>query len=98
MTDKTPYPIASEEIEPTFAMITGRLFARCEAVKDDRSQLETACMNLWWALDGMNKITIGVGTATHASLAVMNHMRDVGRYIRERLGVDPWEHPMWSRK
>ena len=93
-----PYPIASEELEPTFALVIARLFARCEVAKDAPHEFETACMNLWWALDGMNKIVIGVGTATHCSIATMNHMREIGRYIRENLGVDPWTSPMWGGK
>ncbi len=79
MSNKTAYPITSEMINPFAAMILGRLFARCEEARKtgDRHRMEDACSHLWYAMKGLNKIAIGVETATYFSVAVMNETRRV---------------------
>ena len=97
MQKNTAYPIPSEAIEPFAAMLTGRMFARCEEAKArNDGSLEGQLMSFWWVLAGLNKISIGVETATHFSIAVMNEQNRLSRYIQHELGIDPFEQPSWN--
>lgn len=93
---KTPFPIASEEIEPFAALLVGRLFARCEAAKDDHAKFTGACADLWFGLHGLEKIAIAARTATHFSIAMNNHIQMVARYIKDELRLDPTTAPGWK--
>lgn len=83
--------IVSEEIEPFAAMIMGRLFARCEAVKDEPHKLETACGALLYAAIGLHKIAIAIRVGVeryndpqglHFSIASMNNLRLARDHVR----------------
>lgn len=96
MTD-TPFPIKSEEVEPFAAMVVGRLFARCQAAKEKGPTYhEDALMSLWYTLHGLEKIAVGVRTATHFSLAMNNHISMIARHIKSETGIDPDTHPDWK--
>ena len=86
---ETAYPIASEELEPFAALVIGRLFARCQDAEGDEDKHLWACRDLWFGMQGLNKIAIVTRTATHFSIAIQNHTRDVARYIEKHLGIDP---------
>lgn len=93
-TPEAKFPIISEEIEPTAAMLIGRMFARCEAVPKDSIEFEHHCQSLWWVIIGLFKISIGVSTALHFSLACNAHRGMVRDYIMKHIGCDPevvWE-------
>jgi len=75
-------------------MLIGRMFARCEAVDKGSFEFEHHCQALWWVIIGLFKISIGVSTATHFSLAINNDRRRVRDYIMKHVGCDPevvWE-------
>ena len=94
---KAAFPIASEEIEPFLALVIGRLFARSQKAKaDDNGEYEMALNTLWLALDALQKLTICIGTATHADIAIMNHIRDFGRYIESEIGTHPLDMSGWQ--
>lgn len=84
---ETVVPIASETLEPFAAMLLGLLWARVEAANPN--DVEDACGGLWMAMRGLQKIGIGVGTATHFSIAVMNEQSKVADLIKSKIGVDP---------
>jgi hypothetical protein len=92
------FPIPSEAIEPFAAMLIGRMFARCEAAKEDESAHYHALNCLWYALHGLEKISIAVETATHFSIAMNNHILMVSKYIQAEIGIDPMNHPEWKWK
>lgn len=87
--------IYSEEVEPTAAMIVGRLFARCQAA-EDYFEKESAYANLWWAVNALNSLSVAIRTATHFSLAANNHVSFVRQLVIKELDIDPDEHPMWK--
>lgn len=92
-----PFPIASEEVEPFAAMIVGRMFARCEAAKaKGETYHEDAMRNFWYVLHGLEKIAVGIRTATHYSVAMNGHICAVARYIEEHAKVDPMTAPGWK--
>lgn len=88
-------PIYSEEIEPTAAMIVGRLFARCQAAQDD-SEKEHAYASLWWAVNALNSLSVAVESATHFSIAANNEVSRVRQLIEHEFGFDPDTHPQWK--
>lgn len=87
--------IYSEEVEPTAAMIVGRLFARCQAATDHHEKYD-AYAHLWWAVNALNSLSVAIKTATHFSLAANNHVSFVRTLVIKELGLDPDEHPMWK--
>lgn len=96
-----PYPIHSEEIEPFAAMWIGRMFARCEHVKENSSAYDPyayydALHNLWYGLYGLERIAISSKTATHFSVAMNNHIVFISGYIKDELGLDPTTEPGWK--
>jgi hypothetical protein len=90
-------PIASEEIEPFAALIIGRMYARCEVEKSKgETYHEDALRNFWYTLHGLEKIAVGIRTATHFSIAMNNQIRMVAHYIKSSIGVDPMTAPGWA--
>lgn len=63
-------PVRSEEIEPFFARIIGRLGARVEHARRHNGDIESACHDLWYAVRGLEKVVIAVKTATHCSVVM----------------------------
>lgn len=85
--------IISEELEPTFQRVIGKFFAQCEFF---RKQHSTACVSFvdqceswWYTMEGMNRMTIGISTAIHASLFISNNLQIVDKYIEKHLGFSP---------
>lgn len=92
-----PFPIASEEVEPFAAMIIGRMFARCEAAKaQGETYHEDAMRNFWYVLHGLEKIAVGIRTATHYSIGMNTHINFVVQYIKEHAKIDPTTEPGWK--
>lgn len=91
-------PFASEEIEPFAAMYIGRMFARCEAARKtgEPTLLRNACCSMWWGLNGLQHIATAVSTATHFTIALSNHQRQIADYIKEHTGIDAWEAKGWG--
>ena len=87
--------IASEEVEPTAALVVGRLYARVQAAPEGPER-ESAWASLWWAVNALSSLSVAIGTATHFSVACNNHVAAVARMIENELGIDPFEHPMWQ--
>ena len=93
--------IPSEELEPTFARITGALFKACEDAKD-RISLEHACQCFWLGANALERITVcltctrnyGDATGTHASLATSANIMRVSSYIKHKLNLA--DEPMFS--
>lgn len=85
--------INSEVLEPTFAYIIGRMWARCEHFRKQHSAscvyFVDACDSWWYTMNAMSQLTTGVSTAIHASLFISNHMQIVNKYIEEHLGFSP---------
>lgn len=101
----------SEEIEPMTAMCIGRWYARCEAARKVKAEVEQRvkdenrnmtsdedidcrmflreCINWWWGMDAINKLSIATKGAVHFSIASSNEMRHVANYIKKYLGVCP---------
>ncbi len=85
--------IISEELEPTFARVIGKFFVQCEHLRKEHSAecvfFVDACGSWWWTMEAMNKMTVGISSAIHASLFIGNNMNRVAGYIKEHLGFDP---------
>ena len=101
--------IPSEAIEPFAAMLIGRMWARCEAVKTDRDALEAQCMNFWWVVRGLNKIAVAITCGrscpgvpehdgVHFSIAAGNEQSRVRDYIMHALGIDRENWDEWERR
>ncbi len=83
----------SEELEPFAAMVVGRFFARCEWEKEhgDKFSLEDACDNFQHAANALSSLSIATNMgawddpnrAVHFSIASMNEVQRVSRYIEE---------------
>jgi hypothetical protein len=97
--------IASEELEPTFARITGALFKACEDAEPGIS-LEHACQRFWLGANALDMITIclrcgdSTPTGIHASLAASANVSRVSKYIKQKLelNVEPMlsKDPFWK--
>jgi len=89
MSDK--FKFVSEKVEPTFAYIIGGLYAKCEYEKEhgDKWSLESACVNFWYGVQAINKMTIAMGDCSHANVSIMNEIRVVSNYIKDTIGIDP---------
>ncbi len=90
--------IRSEELEPTFAYLVGRWFAKCQAAHDrgDRDDLADACAYFWQGIIGLRKVCFACPEARHAGLAVSNHERQVAKMIQDWLGIDPYKE--WEKR
>ena len=88
----TKYNILSEELEPTFALIIGRLFARCESVKDSEDYADKwiACSKLWFVVTSMSFLST-ICETTHATITLQNNKRFISNYIEEMIEVDPFK-------
>jgi hypothetical protein len=93
--------IASEELEPTFARITGALFKACEDAEPG-IPLEHACQRFWLGANALVRITVCLrcgdykdSTGIHASLAASTNVSRVSKYIKHKLGLH--EEPMLSK-
>ncbi|TGT64049.1 MULTISPECIES: hypothetical protein [unclassified Mesorhizobium] len=91
-------PFISEEVEPFAALYIGKMFARCEKAREagDETLLYDLCCSMWWGLNGLQHIATAISTATHFTIALSNHQRQIADYIREHTGVDPWEAKGWG--
>jgi hypothetical protein len=94
--------IASEELEPTFARITGALFKACEDAEPGVS-LEMACQCFWLGANALDRVMVCLrcdcdykdATGVHASLATSNNIRRVSTYIKHKL--DLTDEPLFSK-
>lgn len=97
MADTDSFNITSEELEPTAALVVGRLFARFQAART-LSEKETTLNNLWWAVNALSSLAVAVGTAPHFSIASANHIGWTADLIQRELGIDPMsdQSPLWK--
>ena len=83
--------VRSEQIEPAMAQIMGKWFAQCEHMKQThgaRSLEHVMAVQNWWdGLCAMGRLLGTCSGATHAQMAVTNHMRDSKRFIEQELGI-----------
>jgi hypothetical protein len=93
-----PLDIPSEAVEPTMLVILATLLARCEAASDDPAVLHNQCNRLWEGIRAINMVAICLSggstkseSCVHFSIAASNEMSKVARYIRGKIGVDPYE-------
>jgi len=94
------YPAKSEIIVPAFAHMLGvmgirYMQARATGKKD---LMIEAAIGLWAILELMNLQTVFLSNATHASIAVMNHMQNINRLIHADLGIDLIEDAVKDKK
>lgn len=99
--------IASEELEPTFARITGALFKACEDAEPG-VPLEHACQCFWLGANALDRVMVCLRCGTdykdptglHASLATSTNVSRVSTYIKHKLGlaVEPLfsDDPFWK--
>ena len=89
MADK--FKFVSEKVEPTFAYIIGGLYAKCEYEKEHGNQysLEDACVDFWYGVHAINKMTIAMKDCHHSNISIMNEMQRVSNYIEDAIGINP---------
>lgn len=100
-----PAPFASEALEPFAARVIGLAASQYVAAKaqtdPDPWDVRDGLCHLWWAVCGLNKISLALrgGRSTddasglHFSLAVSNEVGRIRRMILEELGFDPYKQP-----
>ena len=81
----------SEELEPVFALVTGRLWARVEWEREhgDEWSLASELENFWWGVCALEKLVIACDGATHCSLATSNNVRRAQALIESITGRRP---------
>ncbi len=91
-------------------MIAASHFTRLKAreretgEKADSFDMESALQHLWWAVKGLDKITIALRggrdctdvSGIHFSMAMNAEHERMRRLIMEELGIDPVTHPRWK--
>ena len=80
--------IRSEDVEPTMALIIGKLHAQCEAAKGDTNEFFSRVQNFWFVMRDINNLSSSLDTP-HFSIAASNHLQQVAHYIKDELGIDP---------
>jgi hypothetical protein len=96
--------LTSEEIEPTMAKIMCHLLAKCEDSKGDRDEFYLACAHLFEGMRAIEMVAICVrgcfpsedSSCIHFSISASNELGSAIRYIKDNLGIDPYEE--WDRK
>lgn len=90
-------------LEYTFTHLIGRWGMACEKAKTtgDINKIWAACSNLWYGINGLNKVTIACRGLVHnnainddshcinLSYAIMNEMQTTGKYIKSLIGKNP---------
>ncbi len=83
------FPAKSESIEPAFAHIIGVMYCRFKHTIDNEGDVVEAAYDFWSAVEAMNLLTITLGNATHASIAISNHKQTIASMIENATGLDP---------
>jgi hypothetical protein len=94
-------PFVSEEIEPFAAKVIGRMWARVEFAKKNgmKSDVYDACNRFWHALGGLEKLAVSIGSATHFSVSMNNHIMGSAKMIEKEIGINPMDKnlgPAWE--
>lgn len=81
----------SEELEPTFALIVGRLWARVQWEIDngDEITLRNELESFWWGIQALEKLVIVCRGALHCSLATSNTVSQAQDLIEKLTGHRP---------
>ena len=58
--------------------------------------MEHAWGNFWHGLHGLQSVSVACEDAVHFGLVISNTIVQVAKLIRDDLGVDPFQHPMWK--
>lgn len=80
--------IRSEDVEPTMALIIGKLYAQCEDAKGDTNEFFSRMQNLWFVMRDIDRLSSSLDTP-HFSMAASNHLHQISNYIKDELGIDP---------
>lgn len=96
MMPANPHALPSEAVLPFAGLLLRHWIKECERVKDDLIALESACINFWWGMHGLEKIAIALPGTTYFSIANMNEIRTTRLYIMARIGRDPSLDPMFA--
>ena len=82
--------LSSETIEPYMAQCIGIWF---DTLKNTPNKSIEDYKAFWYKVEAFNTLTV-VTDSPHASIAIMNHLRDIARFIKEETGQDVNK---WSR-
>ena len=77
----------SEQLIPTFSVIIQELLHKCDT--DNEHELYSACLNLWLAVDALNKVTCCLTDVTYLNISMSNEMEKIAGYIEYRVGINP---------
>lgn len=83
--------IHSEEIEPSFCRLIGKWYAQTEYMKktygNHSAAYVDAMQNWWWGMRSLSRLMVACPGATHAAIALSNHMQDIKRMIEQELQI-----------
>src|SRR5580765_2082136 len=94
-----PLPLASEQVEPTMALIKIHLLSRVEAARagGDDAVILSECNHLWEAMRAIQMVAICLRSSSdncdclHFSISASNELRETANYIEAVTGIDPYK-------
>jgi hypothetical protein len=82
----------SEALEPAFTHMIGKWYAQSQWMKKTYGLHSAAYVdsmqNWWWGMRAMSRLMIACPDATHAAVALSNHMQDIKKMIEKELDIE----------
>lgn len=82
----------SEALEPTFQHLIGKWYARSQHMKQTQGAQSAAYVDSleewWWGMKSLSRLMIVCPEATHATIALQNHMHEIKRLIEHEIGIE----------